>query len=164
MRTILKDFMRLVYTFLFTSTLVFGHGGEAHNEKKNEVNTATVNMNKVEIINKEYKVKIKPIFKRSCFDCHSNKTNFPWYYKIPGVKQLIDSDIKEAKTHLDFSKDYPFISHGSPVNDLESISKSLKKGSMPPSQYLWLHSNSKLSNKEIKIIQDWIKRSLERLK
>ncbi len=87
-------------------------------------------------INKLYIKTVKPIFKKSCFDCHGNTTNYPWYYKVPGVKQLIDSDIKESKKHLDFSKDFPFISHETPLKDLDAIGKSVNNNSMPPFRYL----------------------------
>lgn len=48
-------------------------------------------------INQEYLKTVKPIFQKSCFDCHGNTTVYPWYYKVPGVKQLIDNDIDEVK-------------------------------------------------------------------
>jgi hypothetical protein len=55
-----------------------------------------------------YQSSIKPIFEQKCYNCHSNQTNFPWYSIIPGVKQLIENDIAEAKTHLDMSTRFSF--------------------------------------------------------
>ncbi|MBK8204899.1 MAG: heme-binding domain-containing protein, partial [Bdellovibrionales bacterium] len=71
-------------------------------------------------INELYKFNVKQIFQKKCFDCHSQNTQYPWYYKIPGAKQLIDGDIEEAKEHLDFSNDFPFGGHGAPSEDLEA--------------------------------------------
>ena len=115
-------------------------------------------------INNEYKSTIKPIFQKSCFDCHSNATTYPWYYKVPGVKQLIDSDIKESKKHLDFSNDFPFISHETPQKDLDAIGKAIKNGSMPPFLYQVMHRDSNLSKSEIKQVEKWIEKSQETLK
>lgn len=115
-------------------------------------------------INEEYKSTIKPIFQKSCFDCHSNATTYPWYYKVPGVKQLIDSDIKESKKHLDFSNDFPFISHETPQKDLDAIGKAIKNGSMPPFLYQVMHRDSNLSKSEIKQVEKWIEKSQETLK
>ncbi len=114
-------------------------------------------------INASFLKKVRPIFKKSCFDCHSNQTTFPWYYNVPGIKQLIDSDIKEAKTHLDFSKGFPFTSHVSPIKDLKGILRSLSEEEMPPQRYLWFHGEKKLTNNESKKIKNWIIKSLEAL-
>ena len=57
---------------------------------------------------RDYQLRVEPIFKKSCMDCHSGQTRFPWYYKIPGIKQMLDSDISEAGHHLDMSASYPF--------------------------------------------------------
>lgn len=163
----------MVFIVIFLSaTFAFGHGGEKHEKKQGELSEAEKISNderaaKKEVfeeINFEYQAKIKPIFKRSCFDCHSNQTKFPWYYKLPGAKQLIDSDIKEAKEHLDFTNDFPFVSHDTPAKDLESISESISENKMPPFKYRIMHSESSLSDEDKKIINGWVKKSLEKLK
>ncbi len=144
----------------------WGHGGVDHSKKESmrHENIDTTAIDSIKLISDDYLKTVRPIFKKSCFDCHSNQTNFPWYYRIPGVKQLIDSDINEAKSHLDFSNDYPFISHESKVNDLKSIEKSISEGSMPPGKYLWLHGEAKLSDQDIQQIKRWVSHSLEALK
>tara|TARA_R110002072_G_scaffold64203_2_gene159166 strand:+ start:4508 stop:5023 length:516 start_codon:yes stop_codon:yes gene_type:complete len=162
----------IITLFIFAFQDSWGHAGEDHSKKEAslrnqqkaiEVDTKS-NKDTLRKINKEYVTTVKPIFKRSCFDCHSGQTTFPWYYKIPGVKQLIDSDIKEAKSHLDFSKDFPFISHVTPLKDLDAIGKAIKNGSMPPFQYRIMHGESKLTEEEIKQVEKWIKESQEILK
>lgn len=115
-------------------------------------------------INNEYLKSVKPIFQKSCFDCHSGTTNYPWYSKIPGPKQLIESDIKEALAHLDLSKDFPFAGHGTPLADLEAIRDSVKNGSMPPFRYRILHSSKTLSDADRKAILDWSDQSLNKFK
>lgn len=115
-------------------------------------------------INEIYKRDVKPIFQKKCFDCHSQTTKYPWYYKLPGAKQLIDGDIKEAKEHLDFSNDFPFGGHGVPVEDLEALGEVAKENSMPPFRYRILHSGSGLSEEDRRIILEWVDRSQKILK
>ena len=163
-----------IILFIFAFQNSWGHGDEDHSKKEASLKSQHESIEKsisnkgnqevLRIINTEYINTVKPIFKRSCFDCHSSKTTYPWYYKIPGVKQLIDSDVREAKSHLDFSKDFPFISHDTPKNDLKSISKSILDEKMPPKNYLWLHSDAKLNKEEIEEINKWARNSLEALK
>lgn len=115
-------------------------------------------------INELYKEKVKPIFQKKCFDCHSQSTNYPWYYNIPGAKQLIDGDTKEAKEHLDFSNDFPFGGHGVPSEDLDAIQDVAKDNSMPPFRYWILHRDSGLSEEERRIILEWVEKSKSVLK
>merc|ERR1712065_7798 len=114
-------------------------------------------------INSEYLKNIKPVFQKKCFDCHSNQTKFPWYYKLPVISGMIDKDIKEAKTHLDFSNDFPFLSHDTPKKDLISILDVFEKKSMPPFIYTIIHSESKVSEEDIKKVKVWVEQSLEKL-
>ena len=46
---------------------------------------------------------LEQTFERACFDCHSTGVVFPWYYRLPMVKGLIDDDISEAKEHQSVS-------------------------------------------------------------
>ncbi len=158
----------LLLLFILTTTFhVWGHGGEDHSKdvKQPKVVKANAEIEEKYIrINQEYLKTVKPIFQKSCFDCHGNTTVYPWYYKIPGVKQLIDSDIKESKKHLDFSKDFPFVSHETPIKDLDAIGKSIKNDSMPPFRYLIMHGDKKLTKDEVKQVDKWIRESKEMLK
>lgn len=152
--------------FLLIPLFLFAHGGEKHEEKKSLEVKIEVQETKREAytsINKEYIKNIKPIFQKKCFDCHSNQTNYPWYFKLPLISDLIKKDIKEAKEHLDFSNDFPFISHGTPKKDLISILDVARKKSMPPLRYAIVHRNSKITDEDITKIKKWIENSLEKL-
>ncbi|TDJ04475.1 MAG: hypothetical protein E2O68_08075 [Deltaproteobacteria bacterium] len=131
-----------------------GHKREIVDFKKE--NLKTINRNYVEVI--------KPIFLKKCFDCHSNNTKYPWYYSIPGVKLLIDQDIKKGLEHIDYSDNFPFKSHGEgPEDDLKATLKAVIEDSMPPIRYRLLHWDSKITNEEKKIIKKWVDDSLRKL-
>ncbi len=183
---------KLLISIIFFSLLsvwAFAHGTEKHDDKemktvkieapkkikedatKEEVikyekkkKQYEVLQNKYKKINADYLKDIKPIFETKCFNCHSNTINYPFYYKIPGVKTMIDKDIKEAKTHIDFSKDFPFISHETPINDLKSLKKIALEGGMPPLRYIVAHWDSKLSEKDKKAMLIWTNNAIELLR
>lgn len=113
-------------------------------------------VSQLKAINASYLVTIKPIFKRACYDCHSTQTQYPWYYTILGIKQWIDSDIREALKHLDMTNDFPFRGHGSPRKDFEAIRKTIQKNSMPPFRYKMLHWDAGLTTSEEEIVLKWI--------
>lgn len=142
--------------------------GHSHHQKVEKIEVETSNSDAIKInpysrINKEYVANIKPIFQRSCFDCHSQSPTYPWYYKLPFVNTLIDNDRAEALKHLDLSGDFPFVGHGTPMEDLEAIADSVQKDEMPMFKYRVMHPSSTLSVSEKLQIQKWAKESLELL-
>lgn len=168
----------LVMYVLGLGIMLYGHGTEVHSEKnieeqpkvisevaKDVVELETIDVKKMtyEAINKDYLKNIKPIFQSKCFDCHSNRTKYPWYYELPIIKSMIDGDIKEAKTHIDMSNDFPFLSHETPMNDLKSIKKSIQEGHMPPLRYILAHWDARLNDREIESIVSWSEKSIEQL-
>ncbi|OGQ36731.1 MAG: hypothetical protein A3F16_00410 [Deltaproteobacteria bacterium RIFCSPHIGHO2_12_FULL_43_9] len=106
-------------------------------------------------INEEYKRSVKTIFQRSCFDCHSQQTMHPWYHKLPGIKQLMDHDVREGKKHLDVTHDFPFHGHGSPEEDLDAIKKVISDDTMPPLRYKIMHPENRLSEEDKGAIIEW---------
>ena len=123
-----------------------------------------LNKDAIQKINIGFKKKVLPLFKRACFDCHSNETTYPWYYSLPIAKQIIASDIQEAQSHLIFKNEFPFESHSTPLEDLLSIQKSIEDGTMPPFLYRMAHAKSELTKKEKNTILSWIKKAVRELK
>jgi hypothetical protein len=83
--------------------------------------------------------KVKPAFEHGCYDCHSDQTDYPWYHNIPGVKQLIESDIEEGREHLDFSGGFPFKTKHRQTAILMDIKEEIEEGEMPPFLYRTMH-------------------------
>ena len=155
----MKNSWIIIYTFFVISNVVFSHGNEKHEKKavvEIEKSRKRKDLEVFQVINEQYKKNVRKIFKRTCFDCHSSKTLYPWYYKIWGISHLIDSDIREAKSHLDMSDEFPFRGHGNVTDDLNSLKKAIKEGSMPPFLYKLGYPNSKITKEEKKVIINWI--------
>ena len=49
-------------------------------------------------------VQVKAMFQTSCYDCHSNNTNYVWYDYIQPARALVESHIKNAKEDLNFNE------------------------------------------------------------
>ncbi len=122
-----------------------------------EVKVEGVSENVLEKVSAAYVAQVEPIFRRACFDCHSDQTHYPWYAKIPGIKQWIDSDIKEAREHLDMSQSFPFRSKHSIDHDLEEISDEIEEKAMPPKAYAFMHHEAEVSDSDRALILEWIK-------
>ena len=78
----------------------------------------------------------------ACGDCHSNLTKWPWYSNVAPESWLIQRDVDEGRSTLNFSEwDTP---QGVDVGEIaEAV-----HGGMPPWYYTLLHSKSKLSKAE----------------
>jgi hypothetical protein len=46
---------------------------------------------------------VRAILKRSCYDCHSNETRWPWYAYAAPMSWLLVYDVHEAREHMNFS-------------------------------------------------------------
>ncbi|MBI5869152.1 MAG: heme-binding domain-containing protein [candidate division Zixibacteria bacterium] len=108
-------------------------------------------------------VKLEPIFRKGCFDCHSKQTHYPWYHAIPGIKQLIDKDVREARKRLDMSAGFPFGAKRPPADDLSRIKGELEDHEMPPLSYRLMHWNANPSDMERDSMIAWLDTSLKLL-
>ena len=106
-------------------------------------------------VSESYDAKVAPIFESKCGDCHGSSTHYPWYYRLPGARQLIDRDVAEAKEHLDISHGFPFTGHGTPLEDIREISRITQDDSMPPVRYWLLHPGARLTPQEKSTISAW---------
>lgn len=150
----------LLLGLLIPLTLM-AHGKKTHESPKSE---SDLNKEIYLKINTSYLKEIKPILSNKCFDCHSNQTIYPWYYPIPGVKQLLDHDTSKAKEHIDMSDDFPFKGHHSVLEQLKAIHKVVKENRMPLWKYRFLHWDKWLTKEEKTKIKKWVSDSLEKFK
>jgi len=102
---------------------------------------------------------IEPSMRASCYDCHSSQTVFPWYHAIPGIKQMIESDIAEARQHLDLDQGFPVAGHASQLEQLQAIRKEIAEAEMPPFSYRMIHWDTKIEGEQQLKIFSWIDQS-----
>lgn len=95
------------------------------------------------------------ILENSCYDCHSNSTNYPWYSQVQPIRLIMDHHVEEGKEELNFSE-FANYSERRKRNKMRAISEQIEKSKMPLPSYLWLHSDANLSNEEKKILMDFI--------
>ena len=94
------------------------------------------------------------VFKRSCYDCHSNETNWPWYSYIAPVSWLVSSDVEEARSHFNFSE-WGNLSRKDIAKMKEEIWDEIEKEDMPLWKYTILHPDANLTPQDKTLIKDW---------
>ncbi|NOZ75419.1 MAG: heme-binding domain-containing protein [FCB group bacterium] len=91
--------------------------------------------------------------KRVCFNCHSNETVWPWYAHVAPVSWLITHDVNEGREELNMSDWRP--------GDGKKAPDEFEENEMPPTPYLWLHPEAKLSPAEQKEFLKGLKATFE---
>jgi hypothetical protein len=92
--------------------------------------------------------------RKSCFDCHSNQVQFPWYSKLAPSSWLIADHIREGKSHLNFSE-WENYSNREKIGLLEEIKDEVGSGNMPLKSYLLIHRDAKLNSEKISVLLTW---------
>lgn len=98
---------------------------------------------------------INKILQTSCYDCHSNNTNYPWYHKIQPVSWYLEDHVEEGKEALNFSKFKEYSSRRQ-RSKLRSIKSQVEDEKMPLKSYTFIHRSAKLSETEKQELTTWI--------
>jgi len=108
--------------------------------------------------------KVAKILEMACYDCHSNRTRYPWYAQIQPVGWWLASHINGGKGHLNFSEFAAYSEHRR-AKKLEAISDEVTGHSMPLKSYTWSHRDAALTEAQIKTLatgRDRLRRKLSR--
>jgi hypothetical protein len=105
---------------------------------------------------------VAAVLKRSCYDCHSSETRWPWYSATVPMGWGVADHVNEGRSHMNFSEwgGYPPKKR---VGILEKMCDEVREGRMPLKQYLWLHWDARLSEADWKSVCDWSMDEADRL-
>lgn len=106
---------------------------------------------------------IMKILKVSCFDCHSNHTNYPWYAEINPVGWWLNHHVNEGKQELNFSE---FATYSLKRKDkkLDETAKQVKEHEMPISSYTLIHTDANLNDQQLNALVKWSEKARQELK
>lgn len=100
---------------------------------------------------------IKAILEAKCYDCHSNKTSYPWYSEIAPVSFWINHHVEEGKEHLDFSN-WSSYNAKKKKHKLHEVKEEVEENEMPLKTYKMLHGD--LTPDEKKQLITWVKETI----
>lgn len=97
---------------------------------------------------------VGPVLDRSCNDCHSDQTHWPWYSYVAPVSWVVASDVHEARRKMNFSRwgDY---SKQKQDHELEEMCNEILQGDMPDTKYTLIHRQAKVTQDEREAICQW---------
>ena len=97
---------------------------------------------------------VQAILERSCKDCHSNETHWPWYTHVAPSSWLVASDVHDGREEMNFSiwATYP---PRKQLHKIDGICKMVTKKEMPLSQYTLIHRDAILTQADRDAICQW---------
>jgi hypothetical protein len=97
---------------------------------------------------------VMAILERSCRDCHTNETSWPWYSRVAPVSWLVAHDVDEGREHANFSE---WDTYDAKERDdvLEEMVEVMEKGEMPLRKYTALHPSAKLREADRERLAEW---------
>lgn len=99
-------------------------------------------------------LEIKNILKRSCYDCHSNETVWPFYSYVFPVSYLVTNHVSEGREELNFSE-FGTLPERKQKKKIYEVWEQVEEGEMPPKDYLLLHPSAKLSDNDKEVLKRW---------
>ena len=118
-------------------------------QNKSSVTLATDLTNTISVPND-----VQFVLKTSCYDCHSNNTNYPWYSNIQPFGWLLARHIKRGKEDLNFNE-FGSYSLRRQKSKLNGIANSVRDETMPLGSYTIIHRNARLSNEQKALLMNW---------
>jgi hypothetical protein len=97
---------------------------------------------------------VMKLLERSCFDCHSNETEWPWYGKVAPFSWAFAHDVNKGRGKLNFSE-WNRLSQADRDRMMDEIWKRVKSGDMPPALYVFGNQEARVTTDHHRMIRQW---------
>ena len=98
---------------------------------------------------------VSAIIDRSCRDCHSHKTDWPWYSNVAPVSWWLTDHVDTGRKDLNLSE-WGRLPPDRQDKKLRQICDEVSDGMMPLSSYLPMHPQARLSEQDKRTLCDWV--------
>ena len=105
---------------------------------------------------------VRMILGRSCADCHSNRTVYPWYSNVSPFSWFLADHIRDGRRELNISE-WNTYEKRKKIRKLDEICQQVEDGEMPLPSYLWIHWDAKLKPGEAQTLCNWANAERDRL-
>lgn len=112
---------------------------------------------------KNIQPEIANTIRTSCYDCHSNETQYPWYSSIAPASWWLKNHINEGRSHLNFSI-FATYEPKRQIHKMEECVEMLEKHEMPLESYYLGHQDAKLTDAQRQDLIKYFKKEIEETK
>jgi hypothetical protein len=103
---------------------------------------------------------VAAILDRSCKDCHSNETRWPWYSNVAPVSWFVADDVAEGRHRMNLSQ-WGRYGDDEARARLMYLAFSVRERTMPLPSYLRAHPDARLGDAEVEALAGWAERAAE---
>ena len=103
------------------------------------------------------------VIERSCRNCHSERTEWPWYSYVAPLSWLIENDVHRGRSQLNLSQ-WDTYTVDQQAELLTKLGVEVRNRRMPLPKYLQLHPSARLSDREVEQLYAWAHRERRRLR
>ena len=103
---------------------------------------------------------VRAVLERSCKNCHSDETSWPWYSHVAPISWIITRDVHQARKAMNLSE-WETYSANKKTDKLEEICEQLTNGDMPDRKYTLIHRQARPTAKERDVVCQWTDDSRE---
>ena len=94
------------------------------------------------------------VLERACRDCHSNDTRWPWYSNVAPVSWFVIDHVNHGRSHFNYS-DWTKYDAAEAAKLIKNSCDLARKGEMPLSEYVRLHSETRLTPQDVDALCNW---------
>jgi mono/diheme cytochrome c family protein len=98
----------------------------------------------------------RALARQACFDCHSNETEWPAYSRVAPISWLIQHDVYEGRSALNFSE------WQRKQKEANEAAEKVLEGEMPLRIYRVMHAHARLSAADRERLAQGLERTLGR--
>lgn len=105
---------------------------------------------------------VKQLLAVACYDCHSNRTRYPWYAEIQPLGWWLAQHVRDGKQALNFSE-FAALSAKRKTSKLEACMDVLEAKEMPLPSYTLTHHDARFTDAQIATLVTWLEETVEGL-
>jgi hypothetical protein len=103
---------------------------------------------------------VKSILDKSCNDCHSNNTRYPWYASVQPLAWWLNDHVKDGKGEINFDE-FMTLPPKKAHHKMEEVSEMVEEDEMPLKSYRLIHRSAELSAQEKTVLTSWALRTMK---
>ena len=98
---------------------------------------------------------VKQVLRASCYNCHSNETKLPWFDQIVPAYWVVASDVKQARSHVNFSEIGKLPAAQQKAILFEAVNQ-IQLGAMPLPSYLRVHPGAAVTQEQLDVLRNYL--------
>jgi hypothetical protein len=105
---------------------------------------------------------VKSILDKSCNDCHSNNTRYPWYASVQPLAWWLNDHVKDGKGEINFDE-FMTLPPKKAHHKMEEVSEMVEEDEMPLKSYRLIHRSAILFAQEKTLLTSWAQSTMKKI-